>query len=154
MSSHIFTTHGFSEEKDVTEAINLNPYISDIYELRGLCRINQKNFKGAIADYDKSLEFNPWNYNVWYNRTLCRIEDKEYERAQADLDTMVNRWKTNAKAYSLKAEVFLMQKDTTKADEWLGKSLDIDPYNADAFGMERSCGMSGQGNTPEAPECP
>ena len=85
----------------MTEAINLNPYISDIYELRGLCRINQKYFKGAIADYDKSLEFNPWNYNVWYNRTLCRIEDKEYERAQADLDTMVNRWKTNAKDYSL-----------------------------------------------------
>ena len=103
---------------------------------------NQKNFKGAIADYDKSLEFNPWNYNVWYNRTLCRIEDKEYERAQADLDTMVNRWKTNAKAYSLKAEVFLMQKDTTKADEWLGKSLDIDPYNADAWSAKAMIGLS------------
>ena len=92
-------------ENDVTEALKLNPYISDIYELRGLCRIHQNNFDGAISDYDKSLNLNPWNQNVWYNRTLCRIEDKDYDRAQADLDTMVTRWKTNAKAYSLKAEV-------------------------------------------------
>ena len=31
-------------EKDCSEAISLNPYITDIYELRGLCNIRQHKF--------------------------------------------------------------------------------------------------------------
>ena len=37
-------------EGDCTEAISRNPYVVGIYELRGLCRIQQKNFTDAIAD--------------------------------------------------------------------------------------------------------
>ena len=39
-------------EGDCGEAIQRNPYVIGIYELRGLCRIQQKNFTGAISDYD------------------------------------------------------------------------------------------------------
>ena len=35
-------------EADCSEAIERNPYIVGSYELRGLCRIQQKNFEGAI----------------------------------------------------------------------------------------------------------
>lgn len=120
-------------ESDVTHAIGLNPYIEGMYELRGLCRIRQSNYDGAIADYTKTIGIDGNNQGAWFNRTLCRIEKKDYDGAQHDLDTMTVKWKKYAAAYSLKAEVFLMQKDTTEAGKWLDKSLEIDPYDGSAW---------------------
>lgn len=110
-------------EADCSKALNLNPYVTGIYELRGLCRIRQNNFKGAIADYDKTILYNPDNKSLWYNRVLCRIEDKQYEGAHHDLDSMIRRWGTFAKAYALKAETYFQQKDTTQAANFLDKTL-------------------------------
>ncbi len=117
-------------ENDVTHAIELNPYISNMYELRGLARIRTKKFTDAISDYDHSLAINPYNQSAWYNRALCRVETKDYGQAQLDLDTITTKWKTFAGAYSMKAEVCLLQKDTTAAEKWLDYSIAIDPYDA------------------------
>lgn len=92
-------------EKDCTKAIELNPYVSDVFELRGLARIRQRNFKDAIDDYTKTIHFNPTNRNLWYNRVLCRMEDKDYDVAHEELDSIIKKWSSFAKAYSLKAEV-------------------------------------------------
>ena len=46
-------------EADCTEAINLNPYVTSIYELRGLCRIRQHKYEEAIQDYDRALKDDP-----------------------------------------------------------------------------------------------
>ena len=35
--------------------------------------------------------------------------------------------------YSLKAEVYLHQKDTVQAEKWLDKSLQLNPYDGDAW---------------------
>ena len=37
-------------ETDCSEAIERNPYVVSAYELRGLCRINQKKFAEAVKD--------------------------------------------------------------------------------------------------------
>ena len=131
-------------ESDVSQAITLNPYIYNMYELRGLCRIRQNNYSGAIADYDRSIGINTQNKSAWYNRALCRMENKDYDRAQLELDTVVNRWQSFAGAYSLKAQVYLLQGDTLKADTWLNKSLDVDPYDADAWTSRAMIGISRQ----------
>lgn len=101
-------------EADCTEAIRLNPYVPVIYELRGLCRIKQNNFSGAIADYDKTIEYEPDNKNLWYNRVLCKLEDKDYDKASADLDVMMRRWPKYSQAFRLKAELCLQQKTLCK----------------------------------------
>ncbi len=129
-------------EADCSEAIRINPYITGIYELRGLCRIRQKKFSEAIADYDKALQFDPSNQAFWYNRVLCRIQNKDYDDAHRDLDSMTVRWKKYAPAFSLKAEVFIQQGDTLKGAEWLDKSLDIDPYNGDAWTVRAAISLS------------
>ena len=120
-------------EADVSEAIKLNPYIDDLYELRGLTRIRQSRYADAISDYDVSLAINPRNQTIWFNRALCRVENEDYAQAQLDLDTIIAKWGRMGNAYTLKAEVFLMQKDTIAAVQWLDKSLGIDPYNAAAW---------------------
>lgn len=120
-------------ETDVTEAINLNPYIVQSYDLRGITRIRQKNFLGAIEDYEKAIRQQPTNQNFWYNKAICRFELKQYEEAQLELDTIIAKWAKFASPYLLKAEVFLHQKDTASAVDWIGRSLDLDPYNAEAW---------------------
>lgn len=120
-------------EADVTEAIKLNPYITLLYDLRGISRIRQGNYEGAIADYTKALSLDPTNQNFWYNRAACRVETKDYERAHLELDTIITKWSKYASPYLLKAEAYLMQKDTLNGSEWLGKALEVDSYNAEAW---------------------
>ena len=115
-------------EGDCTEAISRNPYVVGIYELRGLCRIQQKNFTDAIADYNQALRY-PESLNLWHNRALCRMEQKDYDHALADLDTMSVRWSRNARVYAMKAQVYLLQKDTAQSIAALDKSLELDAYD-------------------------
>ena len=129
-------------EGDCTEALHLNPYVTSIYELRGLCRIRQEKYEDAIADYDRALKDEPSAQNFWFNRMLCRIELKDYDRAQLELDTIIQKWSKNARAYSVKAGVYLMQKDTTAAAVWLDKAVSIDPYDWQSWLTRASISMS------------
>ena len=116
-------------ESDCSEAIERNPYVVNAYELRGLCRINQKKYSEAVRDYDRALRYDPDNQGLWHNRILCLIQEKNYDLALAQIDTMSARWSKYARAYSMQAEVYLLQKDTAKAVKSLDKSLELDPYD-------------------------
>ena len=116
-------------ESDCSEAIERNPYVINAYELRGLCRINQKKYREAVSDYDRALRYDPDNQGLWHNRVLCLIQEKNYDLALAQIDTMSARWSKYARAYSMQAEIYLLQKDTTKAVKSLDKSLELDPYD-------------------------
>lgn len=129
-------------EADATEAIRLNPYIVQLYDLRGISRIRQDNFTGAIEDYDKAIRLQPTSQNYWYNRAICRFEMKDYEQTHLDLDSIIRRWQKFASPYLLKADVFLEQHDTVSAAEWIGKSLDVDPYNSDAWSARANICLS------------
>lgn len=113
-----------------------------VYELRGLCRIRQDNFAGAVKDYDKALKYDPENRNLWHNRVLCHIQQKEYDVALAQIDTMLTRWSKNAKVYAMQAEVYMLQKDTTKAVVALDKSIAIDPYDGSLWSQKAIISMA------------
>ena len=57
--------------------------------LRGLCRINLKNYGGAVDDYKDLLNIEPKEQNAWHNMTLCYIELKDYEHAMESVDMMI-----------------------------------------------------------------
>ena len=120
-------------EADVTEALSRNPYVVNCYELRGITRIQQKKFALAAEDYTRALRYDPDNQSLWHNRALCRIRQELYDQALCELDTMLARWTRHAPAYNMKAEVFMLQRDTTKAVEALEKSLEIDPYDGQTW---------------------
>lgn len=120
-------------EGDATKAIDLNPYIEQIFDLRAISRIRQEKYSDAITDYNRAIHLNPSVSSFWVNRAICRMNIQDYDQALLDADTIIKRWSNVATAYSLKAEVYLEKKDTTKADRWLSQSLNIDPYNADAW---------------------
>ena len=59
------------------------------YQVRGIARIQQENYKGAIQDYEKALTFDPENTSLWHNLALSRMRDEDYAEAKADLDTLI-----------------------------------------------------------------
>lgn len=120
-------------ENDATKAIELNPYITELYDLRGITRIRQQKYEDAIADYTKAISQKPNNQNYWHNRAVCLLESKEYDRLHANLDSLITKWKKSPQAYLMNCEAYLQEKDTTLAEEWLAKSLEVDPYNGVAW---------------------
>ena len=129
-------------ESDCSEAIQRNPYVVNLYELRGLTRIQQNKFSEAISDYNRALKYDPQNRGLWHNRVLCHIQNGEYEAALAELDTMHARWGQYAKAYAMRADVYMQMKDTTQAIEALHKSLAIDPYDGQTWAARSIISLS------------
>ena len=129
-------------ENDCTEALQRNPYVTHLYELRGLSRIQQKKYADAIGDYTRALKYDPENLNLWHNRTLCRIQAKQYDSAHIELDTLLARWSRYAQGYAMRAEVFMLQKDTAQAINSLQKSIDIDPYDGQTWSMRSIISLS------------
>lgn len=120
-------------ENDCSEAIKRNPYVTNLYELRGLTRIQQQKFSEAIDDYTRALKYAPDNRGLWHNRVLCRMQDKQYDKALLELDTMQSRWSQYARAYTIRADVYMQLKDTLQALSALNKSIEIDPYDGQAW---------------------
>lgn len=128
-------------EDDATKAIELNPYITSLYDLRGISRIRLEKYDGAVEDYTKAIAIEPDNRNYWYNRAACMMEQKRYEEALLQLDSIMRRWEKYAPSYLLKAEVYLNMKDTVEAERWIARSLDVDPYNANAWRVRASIAL-------------
>ena len=131
-------------ERDCSEAIRRNPFVVNSYELRGLCRIHLRRYRDAVADYTQALKYNPDNQGLWHNRILCHIHDSNYVAAHLELDTLLTKWNRYAKGYSMQAEVYMLQKDTTEAIKSLEKSLDIDPYDGATWAERAIISLSRQ----------
>jgi len=131
-------------EADCTEALQRNPYVTSIYELRAICRIRLEQYSDAAADYTHALRYDPENQGLWHNRVLCHIQNKEYDVAQQQLDTLLTRWSQYARGYAMRAEVYLLQKDTTSAIAAFDRALEIDPYDGETWSGRSVISLSRQ----------
>lgn len=59
---------------DFNKAIELDPFSTDSYNYRGMCKYYLEDYKGAIVDFDKTIELQP-DYAEAYNlRGVCKGE--------------------------------------------------------------------------------
>lgn len=80
------------------------------YQIRGLARIRQSKFDGAIEDYQKALHYDPENITLWHNLTLSHIQKKDYDSAKEDLESLLKVSPRYTRAYLMRGEVSLQQK--------------------------------------------
>ncbi|MBL8022221.1 MAG: hypothetical protein JNM27_21275 [Leptospirales bacterium] len=60
-------------EADYSSAISLDPSISPTYAGRGIVRLNQEKYEGAISDFDRALQDNPFDKLLnGYRIDACR----------------------------------------------------------------------------------
>ena len=102
-------------EDDCNEAIERNPFVVGAYQIRGLARIRLNKFDDAISDYRAALKYDPENVVLWHNLSLCHIQKKDYETAKDDLGKLLTIAPRYTRAYLIRGEVSLLQKDTVQA---------------------------------------
>ena len=132
-------------EADCSQALERNPFVVNAYQIRGISRIRQQNYQGAIQDYRKqnyqgaiqdyrkALKMDPENISLWHNLALCRMHEEEYAQARADLDTLIRISPRYTDAYLMRTEVSLKQKDTLQAMTDADKAIEMDRYNPDTW---------------------
>lgn len=106
-------------ESDCGRAIALNPYITDIYELRALCRIMEEKYDSAAVDYTSAIELEPDNREYWFNRAYCFYQTGHNDIARQQLDYITDKWKDFHEAQVLLREVKSGRKPTRKQDRWI-----------------------------------
>lgn len=88
-------------EADCTQAIVLNPYIADIYDLRAMSRMAIEKYDSAVVDYTAALDIDASNRNYWFNRAYCFYMCNNADVARAQLSYIVSRWTDFAEAREL-----------------------------------------------------
>lgn len=103
----------------------------------GVNKYNQKDYKGAIADYQKTikyLEFDKDKLLAKQNITkeklteysyYAAMADEDYESARKLIKSLIDGGYTDAKVYSDMVRILLFQKDTTAALEYLEEAKEI-----------------------------
>ena len=81
----------------------------------------------------KALEFDPENIGAWHNMALCKIKQGDYSGAKNDLDRLITISPRYTKAYLMRGEVDLKQKDTIAAEKDFGHAIEIDRYDPDTW---------------------
>ncbi len=129
-------------EQDITRAIERNPYLENFYELRGLCRVNLNRFDSAETDYRKATEIDPMNVGCWHNMVLCQMELEHFDQADSSLNLMLRQWPKRPENCLLKAQVAFARSDTAQAVDWLDRTLAIDEFDGQAWGMKGQLSLS------------
>ncbi|MGB8953507.1 MAG: tetratricopeptide repeat protein [Candidatus Aminicenantales bacterium] len=98
---------------------------------------NQENYKSALALFEEFLEKNPRVYMIRFNIGNCYREMKEYEKALVEYNLVLEKLKevapepksdqNQAKVYASIGEVYLIQNEFSKAQEYLKKAVDLFP---------------------------
>ena len=115
--------------KFCSEAIELNPNLSDAYAYRGESYESLKDYERAIKDFIKAVELNPkdeWAYSslgLIYEHT-----EKNYEAAieyfSKSIEINPSAWK-----YSFRSDVYKKMKDYDHAIADLTRAIELEPNN-------------------------
>ncbi|MBW4618355.1 MAG: serine protease [Cyanosarcina radialis HA8281-LM2] len=105
----------------------------DAYRSRGVALYASKDYRGAIAAFERAIRLNPNNAPAYVNRGFVRINLKQYEEALADFNQAIRLDPNNASAYSNRGGVryFLKQYEEALAD--LNQAIRLDPNLAIAY---------------------
>ncbi|MHB8259600.1 MAG: tetratricopeptide repeat protein [Bacteroidia bacterium] len=98
------------------------------YYLFGNKKHFSADYKGAIADYNKSLALNPTDWNVFFSRGLAKYHLKDYKGALVDYNKAIELNSTYEKAYFHRGNCKQTLGDTTACADWKKAALLGDKY--------------------------
>jgi tetratricopeptide (TPR) repeat protein len=126
--------------KDLTEAIQLNPYFADAYYYRGL------SSSEGIQDFTKAIQLNPTFSDAYFERGLARIRQISHtdeidvhvrQNAIKDFSQAISFNPNYARAYYYRGRMYSLGLDDSKALRDYAQALRIDsrtyPYDPDVL---------------------
>ena len=115
-----------ARQKDYLSAIDLfakaiafNPQAAEAYYRRGLAYYNLGQLEQAIEDYDKSLDLDAQQVDVYLNRAIAFLDLGRIQSSIIDLQVIFNLDPNCDKAYKLRANICIRQKEYRAAIDYL-----------------------------------
>lgn len=106
----------------------------ELYIWRGNAKYEQKDYDGAISNYNKALEIDPYYGLAFYNRTFALIGKGYYLKAIENCDKVINLCLDyNVDAYVIKGAILRAINKYREAIKSFDKAIDIDPDYANAY---------------------
>jgi len=81
----------------------------------GSYKLDNKDYEGAIEEYNKAIKVDSTYYNAYYNRALAEINLQFFDKAFSDLSKTIYLNSKKYDAYNYRGNVRLIMKDTSGA---------------------------------------
>lgn len=117
----------------LTEALKLNPKLSEAYYKRGIAHTDVGNHKEAVSDLNRALKLSAKNPRAYYLLGVNNQTLRNFKAALANYARALRKgYKPSTDARLRRAEVFMLQKDHAQAAREATKILATDKDNAPA----------------------
>lgn len=101
--------------------------VTDACYKRGMVGFKQKNYRGAIVDFDRAIALNPELAEAYYYRGFAWGKLEEYKLAIDDFDRALEIKPLWAEAYNNRGNIYYKLKEYEKAIADYQRSLSIEP---------------------------
>lgn len=110
---------------DYTEAIRLDPKLSEAYLNRGVAYEKKKEFDKAIKGYSEVIRLAPRDKDAYFNRGVAYEKKEEYERAIRDYTEAIRLDPKDTEAYGNRGNAHKMLLKYDKAIEDYAKAIQL-----------------------------
>ena len=116
-----------------TEAIDLDPELTEAYNNRGLAYARKGDFEVAIEDFNKTIDLDPEDAGVYSDRGLAYFRKGDFEVAIEDFNKAIDLDPENAQFYNGRGLTYVGKGDFEVAIEDFNKAIDLDPEDAQFY---------------------
>lgn len=131
------------------ELIKASPDTSQSHFLLGVVLREQNKIAEARKTFEKALELSPDNLVIQNQLLDLDLQEKNFESAVQRAQTQIQKTPKDAGAYFMEGKVYAAQKDATRAEASLLKSLEMDSNYSAAYDLLISIYVSSE-KLPEA----
>lgn len=113
------------EIKSYTKLIAEHPNTTELYEGRGWCYFVNKEYKKALADFQKASELDPQNTYYLFCRADCFERLKEWDNALKEYKKIIEIDRKESSACIAAAEIFAIQGKNAEAETFYNKAISV-----------------------------
>lgn len=115
--------------EDFTDAINLQPNISDFYLARASLYKSLKSYDEAFKDANTAIEISPNNAEPYVNRSSIYERLGQIDNALSDMNHAIELEPENPSVYAQRAWINAQADDVTAAFQDLNYAIELDPFD-------------------------
>lgn len=120
---------------DARKATQLNPFLPDAWEVRGVASQCLGNHLDAIACYDRALDLLPHNRQILFNKALAQEASDLFAAADSTYAELLETYPRFDAGYLGRAQLNLHRGDTIAARTDLDRALEINANSVGALSL-------------------